>query len=870
MTPLTHADARRDLHHGRRWLDNKAAAALDAHLAQCAECRAYAADLAALEPALARALHARWDGVQAPRAAPKASEAETRSKPPRRLNPAWGLAGFAVLLVAVLLGLPYLAGQPLEGTGEPPVTLGPVATGVAGLPSPTPRADITRALFVADVGEFAGEAESTTVQSPPRVVAWDPVSDQLLWSTEVGLQPRIAVDRDDGFVFVISQYKAGAASLAGLTYAFNDVVRPTEIWPLRLVVLDPISGNALQTMDLGRAYAGATPVGALDGRFYLYRADLGVLDSIEWQTGTVRDERVRLCTDAYPRYVQLAPDGSAVYAFCTPNVASARWWVQITRLIDEAAIIVNLPSLGSAARWGNGLLLSHDGTRLYLADTLQGFLAEIDTLTGEVLRTTQYKPVGRQGRYEALMALAPNGRLLYLGATAGLEPDLVIWAIDTETLQPVGSTDLSPAIPRALAVRLNKLYVAIDLGIIEVDVLGGEQRDASQQMPASTTQLIPYPSNVPDHPVYQPPDLSGLSHIAFESNRDGDSEIYVMNADGSDARNLTQRPGPDRAPVWSPDGRYLAYLADRGDATDVMVLNVENALGTTDIIPPVRVLQGATTTEVNDRLEWSPDGTRLAVSGWRPTGPNTTPVIQLLDVDAALEGVDSPPPVELAYNGYDPKFSPDGTRLLYGGFTEGAPRLFVEDLTTGEQGRFPANESSAPGEHWTYQGYDWSPDGRFVAYLRVGPWTGQWPDLTLARDARAEIVTAPADGSDHSVVATLGPELNGIVGLEYAPNGRYLMFVADELNNGCWKVHLFSLDLVLTQLHGICYASRTALPSWSPDSRLLVFSGGWGDDGRQVEVTGLNVLQALADPANAQPIRLTHWVGDDLSPQWRP
>ena len=52
--------------------------------------------------------------------------------------------------------------------------------------------------------------------------------------------------------------------------------------------------------------------------------------------------------------------------------------------------------------------------------------------------------------------------------------------------------------------------------------------------------------------------------IAFSSNRDGNQEIYVMNADGSDPVRLTTNPARDGNPVWSPDSRKIAFMSNRG------------------------------------------------------------------------------------------------------------------------------------------------------------------------------------------------------------------------------------------------------------------------------------------------------------------
>ena len=56
------------------------------------------------------------------------------------------------------------------------------------------------------------------------------------------------------------------------------------------------------------------------------------------------------------------------------------------------------------------------------------------------------------------------------------------------------------------------------------------------------------------------PGPNGL--IAFESNRDGNNEIYVMNPDGTVEENLTNNPANDVFPAWSP-GRHTDHLQQR-------------------------------------------------------------------------------------------------------------------------------------------------------------------------------------------------------------------------------------------------------------------------------------------------------------------
>ena len=66
--------------------------------------------------------------------------------------------------------------------------------------------------------------------------------------------------------------------------------------------------------------------------------------------------------------------------------------------------------------------------------------------------------------------------------------------------------------------------------------------------------------------------------IAFTSVRDGDYEIFVMNADGTDVRQLTNNDDNDFAHVWSPNGNKIAYSSNRYIAEgEIFVMNADGS-----------------------------------------------------------------------------------------------------------------------------------------------------------------------------------------------------------------------------------------------------------------------------------------------------
>jgi Tol biopolymer transport system component len=151
---------------------------------------------------------------------------------------------------------------------------------------------------------------------------------------------------------------------------------------------------------------------------------------------------------------------------------------------------------------------------------------------------------------------------------------------------------------------------------------------------------------------------------------DATADIYTMAADGTDVRRLTDDPGLDLFPAFSPDGSKIAFTSDRAGTVDVYVMSVEGS----DV---VRITEFE-----NDSLDdyhptWSPDGERIAFVRGKvpPGGPGK---LWVIDADGSNGHVllDTPL-VEF------PSWSPDGTRIAFGTGVWPEVRVGILELGTG-------------------------------------------------------------------------------------------------------------------------------------------------------------------------------------------
>ena len=149
--------------------------------------------------------------------------------------------------------------------------------------------------------------------------------------------------------------------------------------------------------------------------------------------------------------------------------------------------------------------------------------------------------------------------------------------------------------------------------------------------------------------------------IAFVSDRDGNDEIYLMNADGSNAVNLTNHPANDRHPSWSPDGKSIAFASERHDNSfDIYLLEIETGR-----------LSRLTTQGSNTGPAWSPSGRRIAFVSDR-----------FGDKDVMVMNADGSRQIQLTIDVHSddqPTWSPDSGSIAYVSDIGGQQDIYVID-----------------------------------------------------------------------------------------------------------------------------------------------------------------------------------------------
>jgi len=165
-----------------------------------------------------------------------------------------------------------------------------------------------------------------------------------------------------------------------------------------------------------------------------------------------------------------------------------------------------------------------------------------------------------------------------------------------------------------------------------------------------------------------PPELAWSplgNEIAFVSRRDGNLEIYVMNADGSEQRRLTRNTVRESNPVWSPDGRRIAFESN----WQVYVMNADGS-------GQRRLTRNGAR---NFAPAWSPDGQRIAFERrlGRQSVPRCSGCSTALIFEVHVMNADGSGKQALTRRGAKPGWSPDGRKIAFVSERDGNAEIYV-------------------------------------------------------------------------------------------------------------------------------------------------------------------------------------------------
>ena len=304
---------------------------------------------------------------------------------------------------------------------------------------------------------------------------------------------------------------------------------------------------------------------------------------------------------------------------------------------------------------------------------------------------------------------------------------------------------------------------------------------------------------------------SSPSPIVFNSDRDGNLEIYSIGSDGEDLINLTNSPQDELSPLVSPDRQLVSYLSASTGASAVEFMPIDGSER-----KRITPREG-----IHRSQRWSPTSDRIAYVMERSENPL---------VYVATTNGKEPELLTLKAGDAVGDWSNDGDSVAFVVLSGDGQGIYIRNPDGVNEFRVTDTPDFDPA---------WSPDSGTIAFLST-------------RDGNAEIYVMDADGNNQRRITDSNEREYAI---SWSPDGKRILFVSERDGNA--EIYVTDPDGE-EQTRLTFNNSRDDQPVWSPDGKMIVFVSYLDGD---AEIFVMN-----AD--GKDQVRLTNNEAQDTNPSW--
>jgi Tol biopolymer transport system component len=276
-------------------------------------------------------------------------------------------------------------------------------------------------------------------------------------------------------------------------------------------------------------------------------------------------------------------------------------------------------------------------------------------------------------------------------------------------------------------------------------------------------------------------------YMAYVTGNRANQDIFVMGANGADTRNLTADSPHDLSPTWSPDSQHLAFESNRDGNWEIYLIDMCDGCD----LNPRNLTHNAA---IDSSPSWSPDGRRIAFISTRSDESE----IFVMNADGSnLHRLTRHSLTDLQV----PVWSPDGKQLAFTSLRPGNWDIYVMDADCGDLPECRDDRIRNLSQHTSQDSNPaWSPDGKWIAF-------------TSRRDGNLEVYLVAAEGGEPR---NLTNNPNEDSSPAWSPDSKQLAFQTNR--DRLYSDEIYVIDIVNGATERLTYSYGShQYPAWWPN-----------------------------------------------------